>query len=131
MSFVSTMGQDFILKPPAAATQSFPRRSNNNLLLACRQLGSSLHIKEKKRANCMGISLIFAPKLGKNKRVETQVTSLHRVFPHCLAVSNFRSKSLRALTSKNSLWPAIQANTGEEEIRRNVLLNYCRLKEGV
>lgn len=129
MSFVTSMGQDFILKPPAAATQSFPRRSNNNLILACWQLGSSLHIKEQKRANCMGISLIFAPKLGKNRRVETQATSLQHVFPHW-----YIKLQKQIFTSTNEQEQSVASHSGkyrEEEIRRNALFNYCRLKEVV
>lgn len=59
----------------------------------------------------MGIGLILTPKLGQNRRVETRAASLQRVFPHCPAIPNFKSKSSPALMSKNRLWPDIQANT--------------------
>lgn len=91
-----------------------------------------LQIKEQKPANCMYIGLILTPKLGQNRGVETWAASLLLVFLCHIALSDFKSQSWPVLMSRKCPWPVIWLmDMEEEEIRRNVFFNYCRLRERV
>ena len=94
----------------------------------------ALHCKSKKPANCMGIGLILTPKPGQNRKVKIQAASLQHVFTSPCYIK--LQKQILTSTNKQEQFVASHpgkwlTGTGEEEISRNLLLNYCRLREWV